>query len=581
MASSGAVVVVVYLLLLTCCVMGAVAVAEDSHTENPQNNDVSTTSVPSALRIPSSCSLVMAQSSIANAGWGVFSLTDRAAGEAALDGDLVIQVSDLNTTFDSLWRITFDYAWDSQETGGQYEGIASVMSVIPGLGMLANGSPRDYNLLPVLEPRKDEAGVTRHNSAGAGAFTHYHNYTFVLTKPLSAGSELMANYGPNWFQKRADLLPEEVQAAKSKRKLRRSTTELLQEGFCLDNLQSGTSTLPHAGRGAFARRKLSKGSIVAPVPVLPITNRNALDVTRVQQRSPTNSKVVTTHNLLLNYCYGHQNSSILLFPYSPMVNLINHSPHNEAANVQLQWSNFNQQHQKLTLDQLHQINTNSASSTGSLLLELVALRDIQPGEEILMDYGSDWQRAWNQHLEQWKPYASSYVPSHVMDNAVSILATQEELDKDNGKRGGYPANIITSCFYKYQTDTKNNNNKNIPSPSSKDISTEAWTYFKGIYELRHLRPCNVMKRFFQGGDPHDKNNYLYTVMIRNRHGLTPTERIPTEQMHIVTQVSRRAIRFSDKIYTTDQHLEGAFRHDIRLADEIFPPQWMDLRDDKE
>lgn len=45
---------------------------------------------------------------------------------------------------------------------------------------------------------------------------------------------------------------------------------LNENGICLDNIQQGKSTLPQAGRGAFARRRLKEGSIVSPSPVIPV-----------------------------------------------------------------------------------------------------------------------------------------------------------------------------------------------------------------------------------------------------------------------------------------------------------------------
>ena len=85
-----------------------------------------------------------------------------------------------------------------------------------------------------------------------------------------------------------------------------------------------------------------------------------------------------------------------------------------------------------------------------------------------------------------------------------------------------------------------------------------------------------MKREEVEGTPEGEEPiFLYTVVVRNRYGLRPEERIPAGHMHVVAKVPRRAIRFTDKIYTTDQHLPGAFRHEIGL--EIFPEEWMDLK----
>ena len=69
---------------------------------------------------------------------------------------------------------------------------------------------------------------------------------------------------------------------------------------------------------------------------------------------------------------------------------------------------------------------------------------------------------------------------------------------------------------------------------------------------------------------------FYTVSIRNRYGLTSAERIPNGTTHIVTSVPRHAIQFSNKLYTTDQHSQHAFRHEIHMPDKIFPEKWKNL-----
>jgi hypothetical protein len=96
-------------------------------------------------------------------------------------------------------RLLWEYLWDGEETGGQYEG-QQVMSVLPGIGMLTNGEAKLYNLLH-YKLVVDDAGLMRHQSQGAGASTHYHNFTWYLQKDLDARGEIFVNYGPEWFRK--------------------------------------------------------------------------------------------------------------------------------------------------------------------------------------------------------------------------------------------------------------------------------------------------------------------------------------------------------------------------------------------
>ena len=49
---------------------------------------------------------------------------------------------------------------------------------------------------------------------------------------------------------------------------------LEQHGQCMDHIKSGISTIPHAGYGAFANRRIPKDSLVAPVPLIHIPNKD-------------------------------------------------------------------------------------------------------------------------------------------------------------------------------------------------------------------------------------------------------------------------------------------------------------------
>jgi hypothetical protein len=37
------------------------------------------------------------------------------------------------------------------------------------------------------------------------------------------------------------------------------------------------------------------------------------------------------------------------------------------------------------------------NESGKLMMEFVALRDLQPGEEIFIDYGHEWEASWEEH----------------------------------------------------------------------------------------------------------------------------------------------------------------------------------------
>lgn len=255
---------------------------------------------------PQNCRIVLAPSQLG--GYGVFTLNDLHRGQAVLSGDVVIHVVDYDVTnHQDLLKSAQEYWWSAEDTGGMYEGTR-VAAHAPGIGMVANGVREHSNLLPHV-PRVDEAGLTRTEYPGSGSITHYHNWTFyVQAKEVLAGSELLVNYGPNWFRERNHSLTNNPPPPRSVEWLRSNS-------WCLDNTRPITpSRYRHAGRGLLTRRALPEGSVVAPVPLLAL-RRDSLSI----QRERLDGTQFTTEQLLLNYCFGHERSSILLYSYGPMV----------------------------------------------------------------------------------------------------------------------------------------------------------------------------------------------------------------------------------------------------------------------
>lgn len=310
----------------------------------------------------------------------------------------------------------------------------------------------------------------------------------------------------------------------------------------MDNMRPQKSRIKAAGRGAFATRDLLNNSIVAPIPVALVHRDELLQPNRNDQRQG--------HQLLLNYCLGHKSSSWLLFPYTSVVNLINH--YNEP-NVELRWST--------TSNSTKSIEEKSSNIS---FLELVALRPIKMGEEIFLDYGRDWEDSWWKHVrETWKPNNSHYTPSYVMDDAIKLIRTEQE-QKDHP----YPDNLFTSCFYRYSDRSEEERTTAKNSRRKDSITSFRWHLTKGLYDLKNLRPCRVLKRM-EG----ESERSIYAVRMLNRPGLNDDEIIPEDDLHIVTHIPRAGIRFSDKAGTTDQHLDNAFRHEIGLPEDLIPTAW--------
>jgi hypothetical protein len=119
----------------------------------------------------------------------------------------------------------------------------------------------------------------------------------------------------------------------------RSIDDLKQHGVCMDTIRSQPSTIPGAGRGAFATRSFDVGDIVISSPVVHIPNHSLFQMYEKEWSMYGNWKPSTrveSHQLLVNYCFGHVESSVLLCPYANGVNFINHN--RSLANVRIQWT---------------------------------------------------------------------------------------------------------------------------------------------------------------------------------------------------------------------------------------------------
>ena len=143
-------------------------------------------------------------------------------------------------------------------------------------------------------------------------------------------------------------------------------------------------------KGAFAKRDLPKNTIITGTPLLHFPSENWFDMYEYQTcedgrmvRNVTNGPY--GQQLLLNYCFGHPSTSLVLCPYGSGANYINHNK--TRANVKVQWSkNGVTNHHAEWLDK----NPDDffADYSTKVALDYIAIRDISQGEELLLDYVS-------------------------------------------------------------------------------------------------------------------------------------------------------------------------------------------------
>jgi hypothetical protein len=337
----------------------------------------------------------------------------------------------------------------------------------------------------------------------------------------------------------AELPPTESIVRKFIRQQSIRTPEWLNEkGRCQDHIKPGRSTIEQAGRGAFAFRRLPKGAIVGYAPLVHI-GYYGKEILNIDYDGGERQQ----YDLIMNYSFGHANSTVLLTPYGGMVNYINHSK--ERANVKVRWPLQDMVAHKmdwLTKDVPFLRDTYDKIG---LSFEYMALRDIEEGEEIFMDYGSDWEEAWNEHVKNWTPPEGAEEYMHTSEfTQEPYYRTEKELESNP-----YPSNFIVMCQESYRVG-----------------SNGAFEWVTPLHDYPERVYCQVLERSESA-----PSRYEYTVSMT----------LPDGEEIQVAGVPKSGIFVYDKAFSADWHLPNAFRHPIAIPDDIFPESWTNLPEEED
>jgi hypothetical protein len=301
----------------------------------------------------------------------------------------------------------------------------------------------------------------------------------------------------------------------------RSLEFLEEHGKCLDHIQPKDSTIPHAGRGAFATRYLPQGTVVSFAPMVHIPDRDILTMyADTEDGEERDISKPIGQQLLLNYCWGHKSSSLLLCPYSHGTPYINHDGHD--PNVKIKWAeNDERYHNSTWLNE--PVTFFDSAWTTKLMFEYVALRDINEDEEILVDYGKEWEEAWDEHVKAWKPVKNYISPYELNTDSEIPLKTHEEDESRYSNIEGW------------HTDEESEE--------------------RAIHRITARKP-----------DPNNDDGYLYDLVVIGAGN----------QVKLLKDVPRSRMHFFHKPYKGDNFLKGSFRHEMMIPEEMFPNAWRNL-----
>jgi hypothetical protein len=365
---------------------------------------------------------------------------------------------------------------------------------------------------------------------------------------------------------------------------KRSVEWLQENGMCLDNILPGKSSNPQAGKGAIAQRPMKKSDIIAPASLLQITDRDALRMPAFEGEDM---------QLLLNYCFGRDDSSLLLCPYTNAV-LLNHCSNRRPElhpcgedmmpNAEYRWAKW----EKSTDVWLKKTIEDMEIERGrGLSLEIVATRDIKEGEEVFIDYGEKWEHAWDRHLNGWEPPAPTkgeWTSAKVLNNELGPLPVAPSISEDYISTDSREV-LFTGCLYQRDSyhDWDDIHEENWEDMAIDEIVAKLGTPAMDDYDIDETHhytdgsfwPCVVLKRHHEADTNVAVEDDYYTVRIVQSHVYGQEEWGYLGLPRIITNFPRASIRHFYLPYESDLHLPNVFRHHIELKDDIFPEHWKD------
>ena len=203
---------------------------------------------------------------------------------------------------------------------------------------------------------------------------------------------------------------------------------------------------------------------------------------------------------------------------------------------------------------------------------------------MFLDYGADWEEAWEKHTKNWKP---SERPKDWI-TAVEANAETDRILPDfiaGDLRGSveHPY-LFTACQYRItkgdRKDPYASRNKKWQDLSDDEILAkyaekgDAFGYPNadlgyGKHDDTSHWPCTVLLQ--------EKEEGRYTVRIHQNPWEDDMGWEKNDVPRILSGYHRSNIHYFVQPYQSDQQLPGAFRHPLGIPDDMFPDQWKNLK----
>jgi hypothetical protein len=203
----------------------------------------------------------------------------------------------------------------------------------------------------------------------------------------------------------------------------------------------------------------------------------------------------------------------------------------------------------------------------TIVMDVVATRDILPDEEVFIDYGEEWEAAWAEHVRNWKPPCQNGDGDRTLS---SFVINEMNKDKYNSSLWTWGADYMTVCK-KYgsaifSTVVISEDTSFVTSGGDSNHVTDNYEgitvgddgfKYSSFDDLR--MPCKIRRM--------NQEEKTFEAILFLDH---------LSSIEIHRKMSDSNVYFLPRPYKSDMHLPRAFRHEIKIPDEMFPRHWMDL-----
>jgi len=352
------------------------------------------------------------------------------------------------------------------------ESYDSMRVFVPGLSNISPCTQRHFNLEQIQQVtyrdwRDSTRGVDNDNpslhdtsppSHQAGSFSYLSNAMFVAARDIQVGEELVVECADNSdrFDPQdyppVDFQPKEAGGYsiclddKIEERLADHTPNVCSttsRNVYGEKTKNEDNNLGGGQRGLFAKKTLEKDTILTSTPMIPL-HRQELLMNRTTDSNADDTDTVQRQQLLLNYCYGHPESSLLWLPTASLLHAINHAFSSGSENVvqpnaKLMWHHDEydedshlqqnltrrQRFHHLELLEMPSLQVVKAQGMG-LMMDLVATRRIEKDEEIIIDYGEQWNTKWISHQQEWNVELEKITKLHADEKQQHHLEKEKE-----------------------------------------------------------------------------------------------------------------------------------------------------------